>query len=155
MIAAGCGAKNEQAGLNVNAANAPLRAEKLQSVTAHTTENQPPPAIPAPNEAAATGGSKWSQGGEAIDTTKLDADIAAAEKNAKAKTNDREAQKAAAEAFFNRGMALTEARQYASALGDYRRALKYDPNDSDSQKWIDQIVGIYQMMKKQAPDEGK
>jgi hypothetical protein len=33
--------------------------------------------------------------------------------------------------------------------------LKYDPNDEDSKKWIDQIVGIYSMLKKQAPAEGQ
>jgi len=149
-----CGPKVEPVVQNTNSASQPMRAEKLQTVTAHSTEGKQPPAM-APAEGSSSGGSKWSQSGEPIDTAKLDAAIASAEKAAKAAPGDEGAQKAAAEAYFNRGMALTDARQYAAALGDYRRALKYDPNDEDSKKWIDQIVGIYSMLKKQAPAEGQ
>ena len=154
ILAAGCGPKVETVAVNSNAANAPMRAEKLQTVTAHSTEGQQPPAMPNSAEPA-PGGSKWTQSGDPIDTAKLDAAIASAEKEAKAKPGDEAAKKAAAEAYFNRGVALTDARQYASALGDYRRALKYDPADEDSKKWIEQITGIYQMLKKSPPAEGE
>jgi len=153
MIAA-CGPKIEPVAQNSNAANAPMRAEKLQTVTAHSTEGQQPPAMPA-GDAPANGGGKWTQSGDPIDTAKLDEAIAAAEKSVKAKPGDDAAKKAAAQAYFNRGVALTDARQYASALGDYRRALKDDPADEDSKKWIDQITGIYQMLKKTPPAEGE
>ena len=149
-----CGPKIEPVAQNTNAANAPMRAEKLQTVTAHSTEGQQPPAMPA-GDAPATGGGKWTQSGDPIDTAKLDAAIESAEKAVKAKPSDESAKKAAAEAYFNRGVALTDARQYASALGDYRHALKYDPTDEDSKKWIEQITGIYQMLKKQPPAEGE
>jgi tetratricopeptide (TPR) repeat protein len=92
-------------------------------------------------------------GGDPIDTTVYDTAIAAAEKKLKEKSDD-EAKENLAEAYFERGFALTEARQYAAALGDYRRALKYDPDHEESKKWIDQIVGIYSMMKREAPKEG-
>ena len=134
---------------NTNAVNAPQRAEKLQTTTAHTTENQQPPSANPP-----TGG-KWSASGDPIDTTNFDAKIAAAEKGLKAKPSDEAAKKALAEAYFERGFALTEARQYASALGDYRRTLKLDPSNEDAKKWIDQIVGIYGMLKKEYPKEGE
>ena len=156
ILAAGCGPKVETVAVNSNAANAPMRAEKLQTVTAHSTEGQQPPVMPAGETTTPTsGGGKWSQSGDPIDTAKLDAAIASADKAAKAKPGDETAKKAAAEAYFNRGVALTDARQYASALGDYRRALKYDPTDEDSKKWIDQITGIYEMLKKQPPAEGE
>ena len=149
ISAIGCTGTAQQTAQNSNTAE-PMRAEKLQSVTAHTTENQQPPINAAP-----AGESKWAQGGEAIDTTKFDAAIADAEKNVRAKPSDEAVKKAAAQAYFERGFALTEARQYASAIGDYRRALKYDPADEDSKKWIGQITGIYAMLKKEAPKEGE
>jgi tetratricopeptide (TPR) repeat protein len=127
----------------------PMRSGQAQNVIAHTTENQ------TPKPANAPGGGKWSQSGDPIDTSKFDEAIASAEKNLKGKPGDDEAKKNLAQAFFQRGFALTEARQYASALGDYRRALKYDPAHADSKKWIEQIVGIYSMLKKDAPKEGE
>ena len=124
----------------------PQRAEQLQDSRVHTTENQPP--VPA------TGG-KWTQSGDPIDTKDLNEKIAAAERSLKAKPADEAAKKAVAEAYFERGTALTEARQYASALGDYRRVLKYDPDNTEAKEWIDQIIGIYGMLKKEYPKEGE
>ena len=72
----------------------------------------------------------------------------------KAKSDDA-SKKALAQAYFERGVVLTEARQYASALGDYRRVLKLDPDHAESKKWIEQIVSIYSMHKKDAPKEGE
>jgi tetratricopeptide (TPR) repeat protein len=139
---------------NVNGVAEPQRAEKLQTVTAHTTENQ---ALPMPQNANAASGPKshWTQGGNPIDTSKFDSAVAAAEKNVKAKPNDAAAKKALSEAYLNRATALTDARQYASALGDYRRALKYDPTSEDAKTWIDQIISIYDSMNKEYPKEGE
>ena len=133
--------------VNVNS-NVSNRVDRSQTAIAHTTENQ------TPKPANGTG-AKWSQSGDPIDTAKFDDAIASAEKELKSKPSDDAAKKELAQAFFERGFALTEARQYASALGDYRRALKYDPDHADSKKWIQQIVGIYQMLKKDAPPEGE
>ena len=138
---------------NSNSADRPMRSEQMQqqNSVAHTTESKPgstPP--PDPNAPG-----KFSQGGEAIDTAKFDGVIAEAEKALKSKPNDAAAKTAVADAYFDRGFALTEARQYAAALGDYRKALKLDPNHEESKKWIEQIVGIYQMLKKEAPKEGE
>ena len=125
------------------------RVDRSQTAIAHTTENQPPkPVNPG------TSG-KWTQSGDPIDTSKFDEAISSAEGALKGKPADDGAKKLLAEAYFQRGVALTEARQYASALGDYRRALKYDPNHEDSKKWIEQINGIYQMLKKEGPKEGE
>ena len=127
-------------------ANAPLRAEKLQDTTVHTTENQPP---------TNSNSGKWTRSGEPIDTARFDKAIAEAEKAAKAESSDEAAQKALAQAYFERGFALTQARQYASAIGDYRRALKHDPDHAESKEWIDQILSIYTMLKKSPPKEGE
>ena len=99
--------------------------------------------------------SKWTQSGEPIDTSAFDAEIKKAEKDLKAKPNDETLTKALAESYFKRGFALTEARQYASALGDYRRTLKLDPNHADAKKWIEQIIQIYDSINKDFPKEGE
>lgn len=124
----------------------PMRSEQMQDSRVHTTENQPP--------VQPTGG-KWTQSGDPIDTAKFDKAIADAERARKAKPGDEAANKALAAAYFDRGVALTEARQYASAIGDYRRTLKYDPNHTEAKDWIEQIVSIYAMLKKEAPKEGE
>ena len=109
---------------NVNIANAdrPLRSGQMQqqNTIAHTTENQPQ--RPGLN---GTGPGGRQPGGEPIDTAKYDGVIAEAEKIVNSKLNDEQAKKALAQAYFDRAFALTQppARQYAAALGDYRRAL--------------------------------
>ncbi len=129
------------------------RNERPQTVTAHTTENQPTPS--ANSNGTPSAPYKSAAMGDPIDTAKFDGTIAAAEKTVKAKPADEAAKKMLAEAYFDRGFALTNARQYASALGDYRKALKHDPNHEESKKWIDQIVSIYKMLKKDPPKEGE
>lgn len=153
-LSVACSNQNAQVSSNnSNAGNAvPMRAEKLQDTAVHTTENLPQNAAPSNSN---TGAGKWSQGGDAIDTSKFDKAIADADKALKAKPADEAAKTAAAQAYFERGFALTEARQYASAIGDYRRSLKIDPNHEESLKWVDQIVGIYKMLKKEAPKPGE
>lgn len=129
--------------------NVAQQTNEAQSVLAHSNEGQPPKPMNANGSGPAKGGT-----GDPIDTSKFDEKIKEAEKSVKAKPADEAAKKDLAQAYFERGFALTEARQYASALGDYRRALKYDPNHEESKTWIDQIVSIYAMLKKDAPKEG-
>jgi len=127
--------------------NAAQQTNEAQTMIAHSGESgTPKPANSNTGKRAATG--------DPIDTTKFDENIAKAEKAMKAKS-DEASKSLLAEAYFARGFALTEARQYASALGDYRRALKLEPNHEESQKWVDQILSIYQMLKKDAPKEGE
>ncbi len=82
-------------------------------------------------------------------------EVVKAEKDFKAKPKDDAAKKTLAVAYVNRGLALTDARQYASALGDYRKAQKLDPNNEDAKKWIDQIIGIYESINRDYPKEGE
>jgi len=124
-----------------NTANPP----RAESVIAHTTENQP---MKPANTA------KWTPGGEAIDTQELDAAVMKAEKGLTARDSDPDTKKTLGEAFFRRAVALTEARQYAAAIGDYRRSLKNDPANTDAKTWIDKITTIYASMGKEPPKEG-
>lgn len=89
-----------------------------------------------------------------IDVSAYDAEIAKAEKDLKAKPKDETAKNNLSEAYTKRGVALTEARQYASALGDYRRALKYASN-AEAKSGMDSIVGIYSSLNRESPPEGE
>ena len=148
FILAGCTSNQPTVVQNTNTAATP--AERPQTVTAHTTEGRPPMA----NSNGASSG-KWAASGDPIDTAKFDGTIAEAEKAVKGKPNDEQVKKTLAQAYFDRGFALTEARQYAAATGDFRRALKLDPSHEESKKWLDQIVSIYSMLKKEPPKEGE
>lgn len=145
----GCG--SAPAPVQSNSDSVAGRNERSENMIAHSTENQPPPSGNTSNSGAK---SKWSQGGNPIDTTDLDAAVATAEKASKEKSSDA-SKKALADAYFKRGFALTEARQYASALGDYRKALKFDPANAEAKQWADQILQIYDSMNKEAPKEGE
>ncbi len=127
-------------------ANSAATADKPQSVLAHSGEPTPAPSGEKP---------KWTQSGEPIDTTKFDTVIVASNRALNTKPGDESLKKAAAKAYFDRGFALTEARQYASALGDYRKALKLNPADPESKKWIEQIIKIYDGIGKSYPKEGE
>ncbi len=98
---------------------------------------------------------KWTQSGTPIDTSALDAEIVKTEKNFKAKPKDEAAKKALADAYLKRGMVLTEVGQYASALGDYRRVLKYDADNGEAKTWISKIIEIYDSINREAPKEGE
>lgn len=139
LVTAACSESNIRPISNTETAN----AATPQSVIAHTTENKP------------ANTAKWTPGGEAIDTKELDAAIMKAEKETAANRDNATTKKALGEAFYRRAVALTEARQYAAAIGDYRRALKNDPANADAKVWIDKITAIYASMAKQPPNEGE
>ncbi len=146
IIAIGCSNAAKPVAQDTNTTK-PANTEKSQTAIAHTTENQTPPAN--------AGGSKWKQSGDPIDTKVYDTAIATAEVAFKKKQDDAAVKKSLAEAYYKRADALTAARQYASALGDYRRTLKYDPSNKDAKDWIDKITMIYSSMNKEAPPEGQ
>jgi tetratricopeptide (TPR) repeat protein len=106
------------------------------------------PARPAPSAPAK------SSGGDYIDTSAYDAKIKRLEEQAKKKPKDEALRKQLAEAYLERGNALTQARQYQAALGDYRRTMRYDPNNEEARYWSDTIIGILKQMNRQVPEEG-
>ncbi|MBE7515612.1 MAG: hypothetical protein HS105_03230 [Chloracidobacterium sp.] len=134
---------------DTNAASAPPANTRTESVIAHSNEG-PPAGTDAP-----TAKGKWTQSGTPIDTKAFDSAIAAADKELKAKPADEALKKKASKAYFDRAMALTQARQYASALGDYRRAYKIDAANEEAKTWIDEIIKIYGTINKEYPKEGE
>jgi hypothetical protein len=91
-------------------------------------------------------------------TPELDAKIAKAEAKAKAAGASEADRKAAAAAYAARADVYYNAQQpmlYKFALGDFRRALRYDPGNADARAKLDQIVSIYQSMGKPVPTNGQ
>lgn len=93
--------------------------------------------------------------GEPIDTSKMDADIERLKKQADNKGSKPSDGVALAKAYADRGDALTQARQYRAALGDYRRALKYDPKNEAAEQGGAMIVMIMRQMGREVPAEGQ
>jgi len=150
----GCANRAPQAVENSNI-NSPQRPEKIQTVAGHTTENENPPmdkSVPPADTGTKT---KWSQSGNPIDTKEFDDRVVKAEKDLKARPKEGSAKTNLSQAYYERGMALTDARQYASALGDFRRAVKFDAANEDAKGWIDQIISIYNSINKEFPKEGE
>jgi tetratricopeptide (TPR) repeat protein len=103
--------------------------------------------MPDSTTSTATGGA------EAIDTSRHDEEIKRLEKQAAMRPGE-QARLALAKAYLARGNALTQARQYRAALGDYRRALRYDPDNEEARQWAATITGILQQMGREVPTEG-
>lgn len=128
---------------------------RLETVTSHSVDrSERPPVATAPGSTS-DGKSSWSRGGEPIDTTKFDSEIASAKKALDAEPNSQAAKQALSRAYTVRGNALTKARQYAAALGDYRKAYKLDPSNTEAKQWVDQIIVIYEGLNKDYPKEGE
>jgi hypothetical protein len=154
LALAGCNNRAPQV-VETSNANTPQRDEKIKTVAGHTTENENPPmdrSVPPADTGVKT---KWTQSGNPIDTKEFDARIAKAEKDLKTRPNEGSAKTNLSQAYYERGMALTDARQYPSALGDFRRALKFDAANEDAKGWIDQIITIYDSMNRESPKEGE
>ena len=149
-ISLGCGNAARPVSQNTTTADVPAGNEKPQTAIAHSLENQ----TPAPGTSTGEK-SKWTQSGDPIDTKEFDIAIASAEVALKKSPNDDAVKKALGTAYFKRAEALTGARQYASALGDYRRALKHDPSNADAKEWIDRIIMIYGSINRESPPEGE
>lgn len=149
-FAFGCNNTAKPVSQNTNLAVVTAKPEKVQTAIAHSSENQTPNPAPPTGEKA-----KWTASGDPIDTKALDGTVMSAEKALSGKPTDESNKMALGAAYYKRAMALTEARQYASALGDYRRTLKYDPANADAKEWIDKIIMIYDGLRKQSPKEGE
>ncbi|CAN5299909.1 hypothetical protein BH10ACI1_BH10ACI1_31430 [soil metagenome] len=153
LLFAGCNSASQQTdNINVAPNNSVQNTTNSMVVSSHSEMNTTTNSTVVPKSETKT---KWTQSGNPIDTTSFDAEIKQAENKLKAKQNDETLKKALAESFVKRGIALTDARQYASALGDYRRALKLDPNNEEAKKWIEQTIRIYDSIAREYPKAGE
>jgi tetratricopeptide (TPR) repeat protein len=149
-ISFGCSDAAKPVTQNTNSAAVGSSPERPQTAIAHG------PQIQMQNPSESNGGkSKWTQSGDPIDTTGYDAAIIAAERAFGAKPTNDTVKSTLAAAYLKRAVALTDARQYAAALGDYRRCLKYDPSNVEAKDWIEQIISIYESIGRESPRVGE
>ena len=134
---------------------APTAANQNAASTNQTTASNTQSAAHSPAVAASPRAATAASGGEPVDTSKYDAEIKRLEEKAKKNPADQAARTALAKAYTDRGDALTGVRQYRAALGDYRRALRYDPNNGQAQQMAGTIIGILKSMGRDVPPEGQ
>lgn len=110
---------------------------------------------PSPANSANPSAAPRTPGGAPIDTSQLDANIAEAESTLQQKPADDGARLNLAHAYLARADALTKSQQYGSALGDYRRTLKYEPQNKSALDMSTMIIDIFKSLGREAPAEGK
>lgn len=156
LFASGCATPSATNNTNTAATtgNTPARTSNNNSnlppvASAHggNSTGAPPAAAPAANSS--------TSGKPGIDTAVLDAKIERAE--TKAKSGSQADKLAAAAALVERGNVYRDAGQpslYKFALGDYRRALRYQPDNTEAREKMSEIVSIYQGMGRPVPENG-
>jgi tetratricopeptide (TPR) repeat protein len=152
--ACGGGGATTPANSNAAAANANVRSGG-SNVQGAGSDAGAPVAGPAHDRAApAAPASSMGGGGQAIDTSKYDAEIARLQKQVEKKGAGGEDRLALSHAYLDRANALTKAKQYRAALGDYRRTLKYDPQNDEALQMAGTIISILRQMGRDIPQEG-
>lgn len=138
------------------------RQKQPETVAAHTLDNDAKPQeMPTmegnaePSIKRSEKKTKWTRSGTPIDVSEFNAAISRAETAMKSNPKGESAKKNLSQAYTKRGVALTEARQYAAAIGDYRKALKYDSGNADAEKWIGVITNIYNSINREIPPAGE
>ena len=151
LFSIACGSTSQTTNTNISiddASNSQFVSSHSQTADNTTTQNTQI----VPKSETKT---MWTQSGTPIDVKEYDAKVVKAEKDFKSKPKDEAAKKNLSEAYTARAVALTKARQYASALGDYRRALKYDSANEEAKSGRDVILSIYKSMNREFPPEGE
>jgi cytochrome c-type biogenesis protein CcmH/NrfG len=143
---------------NSSSTSAPVAGNQNTASTNRTTASQittQSPRTPSSANSQGTAAPPAAVGGEPVDTSKYDAEIKRLEQQSKKNPPGRTTQMALARAYADRGDALTGVRQYRAALGDYRRALRLDPNNEQARQMSTTIIGILQSMGRDVPPEGQ
>lgn len=94
-------------------------------------------------------------GGTPIDTSADDAEIKRLEGIVGKRKADAQARLELARAYATRASRLTQAAQYRSALGDWRRATTLDPSNTEAQNMIATITSIFQQLNREPPAPGE
>lgn len=112
--------------------------------------------IPQASSAAGHSGiAARTPGGTPVDTSLYDAEIKRLEQTLAKRKNDSEMQQELARAYAARAARLTEAQQYRSALGDWRRAAKLNSANEEAHTMIATITGIMRSMNRPVPAPGE
>jgi len=119
--------------------------------------DQPPVSVAHDTPSQTSGATTQTAPSGGPDTSALDKKIEQAEAKAKAPKASDADKRAASAAYLERANVFYNAGQpmlYKFALRDFRRALRYDPTNTEAREKQDQIVAIYQQMGRPVPDLG-
>jgi hypothetical protein len=159
LVTAGCGAQsntnNTSGAANGNVSSVPRPAQQNANLPPVSSAHGGNSTGGAPAAAADGAGGSTKPGG--LDTAALDAKITKAEAKAKAGGATQADKLAAAAAYLERGNLYRDAGQpalYKFALGDYRYALRYQPDNAEAREKMNEIVSIYQSMGRPVPTNG-
>jgi hypothetical protein len=151
LFSISCSSAAQQADAPSNQNAGAVKSNDSAIVSSHSTETGKTVSPPAPDKPASSASTE-SPMARPIDAAEMTAEIERAEqafkKNPKAKED-------LAKAYFVRATALTGAAQYRSALGDYRKGLKLNPDDEEARKMHDQILSIFKSIGREPPKEGE
>jgi len=155
LLASGCGSPSATSNVNstANSSNTSTRTAETGGLPPVSTAHGGNSATAAAPPAASTG----SAAKPGIDTAILDAKIEKADAKANAAGATQADKPAAAAALVERGNVYRDAGQpvlYKFALGDYRRALRYQPDNAEAREKMTEIVSIYQSMGRPVPENG-
>ena len=154
VVCGACGSSDRATSTAGGADAAPTATVKTPAPSASTGE--------APPVAVAHGAPPGSSGApprdaSGIDTAALDRKVEQAELKAKASSATVADKQVAAAAYLERGNVFYNAGNpslYKFALRDFRRALRYDPNNGEAQSKQQQIIDIYNSMGRPVPTLG-
>ena len=155
FVCGACGSSEQQKSSAGGAEAMPTATVKTPAQSAQTTNapstsiahGAPPPASSAPQLGGQSG----------TDTAALDKKVEQAENKARASSATQADKQAAAAAYLERGNVFYNAGNpslYKFALRDFRRTLRFDPNNEEARAKQQQIVEIYQSMNRPVPDLG-
>lgn len=151
-------AQTQQSTPTANTNSSAQKADDKATVSTHSLDTRTDASkqnaenIQSPNQSA---GIESSPMQKPIDVAEMTTEIEKAEKAFGQKPKDEDAKNALTKAYFVRAFALTEAAQYRAALGDFRKGLKLSPNDDDARKMHDEILRIFDSIKREPPKEGE
>ena len=146
------GATPAAAASNRNAAGRP----DIGVVSSHGGPSSASSSPGAPSGPGGGGGGSVAPRPE-VATPELDAKIEKAEAKAKAPGATEADRKAAGAAYFERANFFFNAgnpRLYRFSLADYRRGLRYNPDDAQARANMNEIVRIYRSMNMPVPELG-
>ena len=152
--------------LSVAACNPAATTDNTSTTANNARTTAQPPAQTAsvpPISSAHNGGATQTAAGsateqpEGVDTKTLDEKIIKLEEKVKTSGASAADKKALATVYLERANIYRDAgspRLYKFALGDYRRALRYDPTNAEAKAKMEEIVSIYNSMGRPVPTNG-
>ncbi|HVF55454.1 MAG TPA: tetratricopeptide repeat protein [Pyrinomonadaceae bacterium] len=150
-----CRGGQEQAAVSLNS-NSNAASSTRRSETAGGANTAAPSTVTSAHGGNSAAGASTTDKAP-LETAELDAKIKKAETKAKAAGASAGDKKAAAEAYLERGNVYYSAgdkRLYRYALGDFRRVLRYAPDNEEARTKIETIVSIYESLGRPVPNNG-